>query len=142
MIEEIVIPSSIGEAAKRLSDSPYPISLVQGVGGTGKSTLYRMLQKMNPKKTLCLASTGIAAQNLMNNSTLQASTIHSAFNLPPVDIYPFHTQQYVKSKELLNSIEVILIDEISLVQSSLMDWILQLIELANKKNRFRRLIIF
>ena len=142
MIEEIVIPSSIGEAAKRLSDSPYPISLVQGVGGTGKSTLYRMLQKMNPKKTLCLASTGIAAQNLMNNSTLQASTIHSAFNLPPVDIYPFHTQQYVKSKELLNSIEVILIDEISLVQSSLMDWILQLIELANKKNRFIRLIIF
>ena len=142
MIEEIVIPSSIGEAAKRLSDSPYQISLVQGVGGTGKSTLYRMLQKMNPKKTLCLASTGIAAQNLMNNSTLQASTIHSAFNLPPVDIYPFHTQQYVKSKELLNSIEVILIDEISLVQSSLMDWILQLIELANKKNRFIRLIIF
>ena len=142
MIEEIAIPSSIGEAAKRLSNSPYPISLVQGVGGTGKSTLYRMLQEMNPEKTLCLAYTGIAAQNLMNSSTLQASTIHSAFNLPPVDIYAFHTQQYAKSKELLNSIEVILIDEISLVQCSLMDWILQLIEAANKSNRFIRLIIF
>lgn len=142
MIEEIVIPSSIGEAANRLSVSPYPISLVQGVGGTGKSTLYRKLQEMNPEKTLCLASTGIAAQNLMNSSTLQASTIHSAFNLPPVDIYSFHTRHYVENKELLNSIDVILIDEISLVQSSLMDWILQLIEVANKRNHFIRLIIF
>ena len=142
MIKEIVIPSTIGEAAKCLSDTSYPITLVQGVGGTGKSTLYRMLQEMNPDKTLCLASTGIAAQNLMNDSAFKASTIHSAFNLPPVDIYPFHTWQYTANKDLLNSIEVILIDEISLVQCSLMDWILQLIEAADKRNHFIRLIIF
>lgn len=141
MIEEIIIPTSIGEAAKRLSDTSYPITFVQGVGGTGKSTLYKMLQEMNPN-TLCLASTGIAAQNLMSGGVLQASTIHSAFNLPPVDVYPFHTRQYTANKDLLNSIEIILIDEISLVQCSLMDWILQLVETATKRNRFIRLIIF
>lgn len=56
------------------------IVIYQGPGGCGKSTVMKELWAKDPKHTLCLAPTGIAAQRLRDDGC-PALTIHSAFNL-------------------------------------------------------------
>ena len=107
--------------------SHYPICLIQGFSGVGKSTLYSSIYKMAPKRTLCLATTGIAALNLMEYGVPFVSTIHSAFSLKPVEMYIYREPEYLKHKTMLDCIDTILIDEASMLDCSLMDWLLSYI---------------
>ncbi|MCR4773250.1 MAG: AAA family ATPase [Prevotella sp.] len=95
-----------------------------GKAGTGKTTFLRELKKNSPKNMVVLAPTGIAAINA------GGVTIHSFFQLPLSPYIPgtsFHTsddkryQFSKKKKELIKSIDLLVIDEISMVRADLLD---------------------
>lgn len=88
---------------------------ITGRAGTGKSTLLSYFRNNTKKKVVVLAPTGVAALNV------KGQTIHSFFKFKP-DI----TLQNVKkksqnSKNIYNKIETIIIDEVSMVRSDLLD---------------------
>lgn len=87
---------------------------ITGRAGTGKSTLLRLFRTTTEKKTVVLAPTGIAALNV------KGQTIHSFFKLPPK---PLTAEEIFKRRKvkLLQKVEVIIIDEISMVRADLLD---------------------
>lgn len=97
-----------------------------GKAGTGKSTLLRYVHQHTSKKHVLLASTGIAALNI------GGQTIHSFFKLPFRPLAPddpdlrrnkiFDVFRYSKShRELIRSLELIIIDEVSMVRADVID---------------------
>lgn len=100
-----------------------------GRAGTGKSTFLRHIVKHTKKKTVILAPTGIAAVNV------GGVTIHSFFKVPlhpfALDDVNFTNPQRLKERQkfnkekikLLNEIELIVIDEVSMVRADLLDFI-------------------
>ena len=94
-----------------------------GKAGTGKTTFLRNLKKESPKRTVIVAPTGIAAINA------GGVTIHSFFQLPFAPFIPdttFNTEQkhFRFSKEKINiirSMDLLIIDEISMVRADLLD---------------------
>jgi len=96
--------------------------LITGRAGTGKSTLLEYFKQKTQKKYVILASTGIAAQNV------DGQTIHSFFGLPPrilrpedPHIAPLDAKH--PKKRLIDELDIILIDEISMVRADLLDGI-------------------
>ena len=99
-----------------------------GKAGTGKSTFLRYIAKTTKKKHIILAPTGIAAINA------GGSTIHSFFKLPFHPLLPNDSQysirnirktlKYSNEKiKLIKEVELIIIDEISMVRSDIIDFI-------------------
>ncbi len=98
-----------------------------GKAGTGKSTLLRYIDSSTHKKHVLLASTGIAALNI------GGQTIHSFFKLPFRPLLPddpdltsprrmYELLRYSKEhRELIRSLELIIIDEISMVRADIID---------------------
>ena len=89
---------------------------VNGAAGTGKSVLIHEFQNRNIKRTLYLAPTGMAAQ------TINGVTIHSCFGFIP-GILNINTlvQSAMKNKQLFQNVEVILLDEISMVRAEIFE---------------------
>ncbi|MCB0665587.1 MAG: AAA family ATPase [Saprospiraceae bacterium] len=85
-----------------------------GKAGTGKSTLLQLFRRTTSKKTVVLAPTGVAALNV------GGQTIHSFFNFAPRLLTE---KDLIKRRDLrlLRSIEVLVIDEISMVRADLLD---------------------
>jgi ABC-type ATPase involved in cell division len=90
---------------------------ITGKAGTGKSTLLQLFRKTTSKKVVVLSSTGISALNV------QGQTIHSFFRFPPRLLQPNEIHVIRQSENLLKAIEVIIIDEISMVRADVMDGI-------------------
>ncbi|MCM1311403.1 MAG: AAA family ATPase [Bacteroides sp.] len=99
-----------------------------GKAGTGKSTFLKYVCKTTKKKFVVLAPTGIAAINA------GGCTIHSFFKLPFHPLVPDDSRyvgnrlrEFLKySKEhckLLKSVELIIIDEISMVRADIIDFV-------------------
>lgn len=99
-----------------------------GKAGTGKSTFLRYIACHTKKKNIILAPTGIAAINA------GGSTLHSFFKLPfhpllPTDVsysprYIRDTLKYNREKvKLIQEVELIIIDEISMVRADIIDFI-------------------
>ena len=99
-----------------------------GKAGTGKSTFLRYVCEHTKKKHVVLASTGIAAINA------GGSTMHSFFKLPFYPLLPDDPNlslqrgriheffKYTKPhRKLLEQIELVIIDEISMVRADLID---------------------
>ena len=90
-----------------------------GKAGTGKTTFLRNLTKTTSKRFIVLAPTGVAA--------LQAGgvTLHSFFQLPLHIYIPGtvpQTRRFRKSKiNLIRSLDLIIIDEISMVRADILD---------------------
>ena len=87
---------------------------VTGRAGTGKSTLLQLFRKTTEKKHVVLAPTGVAALNV------KGQTIHSFFNFPPRLFDPSQIKMG-KNKKLMRELEVIIIDEISMVRADIVD---------------------
>lgn len=117
------------------------IVIYQGPGGCGKSTVMKELWAKDPKHTLCLAPTGIAAQRLRDDGC-PALTIHSAFNLPPVTIPFFKENDYIRNKALMDATNLILVDEISMVSCALMDWLLAMVCISFEHGHMVKLALF
>jgi len=88
---------------------------VTGRAGTGKSTFIQMLRHELPKKNIVvLAPTGIAALNA------GGQTIHSFFRFPPKVINPAELTKH-DDPELIEKIDILVIDEVSMVRADLLD---------------------
>lgn len=99
-----------------------------GKAGTGKSTFLRYVSLHTKKKHVILAPTGIAAINA------GGSTLHSFFKLPFHPLLPNdsrydrrHIKETLKytgaQRKLLREVELIIIDEISMVRADIIDFI-------------------
>ena len=105
-----------------------------GKAGTGKTTLLRKIQASTTKKMAILAPTGVAAMNA------KGTTINSFFQLPPGSFFPGDISienlqsgilsiqsmvadlSYSKDKtDLFRLLELLVIDEVSMVRCDLLD---------------------
>lgn len=89
---------------------------ITGKAGTGKSTLLKYFVSHTKLKTVVLAPTGIAALNI------GGQTIHSFFGLPPRPVSKEEMKPRVNQK-IYKALDIIIIDEISMVRADLMDTI-------------------
>lgn len=115
---------------------------ITGDAGTGKSTLLKLFLKETEKNVVVLAPTGVAAVNV------GGQTIHSFFGFPPKPISKYNVPM-IKSEEaytLFKAIDIIVIDEISMVRADLFDAIDYFFERnfpeINKKFGGKQLILF
>ena len=88
---------------------------ITGRAGTGKSTLLRLFRNTTRKKTIVLAPTGIAALNV------GGQTIHSFFGFPAKPISKEELLKKRRKHKIYKKIEVLIIDEISMVRADLLD---------------------
>ena len=88
---------------------------VTGRAGTGKSTLLNYLSWNTSKQLVISAPTGVAALNV------GGQTIHSLFRLPIGVIADHDIDQSAELKKLLNTIDTLVIDEVSMVNADLLD---------------------
>lgn len=91
-----------------------------GKAGTGKTTFLKAVVEKSRKRSIVVAPTGVAAINA------GGMTIHSFFQLP---LSPFVPEAQIKSKfdfgrekrKIISSIDLLIIDEISMVRADLLD---------------------
>ena len=88
---------------------------ITGRAGTGKSTLLQHFAWNTKKQIAICAPTGVAALNV------EGQTIHSLFRLPIGLIGDADIDQNDATRRILNAIETLVIDEISMVNADLMD---------------------
>ena len=99
-----------------------------GKAGTGKTTFLKHMKTITEKMVVILAPTGVAAINA------GGQTIHSFFNMDFGPLLMDDTQyapeniqkkfKFNKKKiELINNIEILVIDEVSMVRADLLDMI-------------------
>ncbi|HYI33681.1 MAG TPA: AAA family ATPase [Glaciibacter sp.] len=88
---------------------------VTGRAGTGKSTLLNHLSWHTSKQIVIAAPTGVAALNV------GGQTLHSLFRLPVGVIADHPIDQSDTVRKLLNTIDTLVIDEVSMVNADLMD---------------------
>lgn len=111
-----------------------------GKAGTGKSTFLRYICRNTHKKYIVLAPTGIAAVNV------GGVTMHSFFRLPFKPLLPDDPEfserhlkermKYPKSQlKLLQNLELIIIDEISMVRADIIDFIDKLLRFFSNNKR-------
>ncbi len=87
---------------------------ITGRAGTGKSTLLQLFRRSTRKKTVVLAPTGVAALNV------QGQTIHSFFKFPAKPLHRTEIKR-LRYRKLYEKVEVIIIDEISMVRADLLE---------------------
>ena len=97
-----------------LSVATPPVVFVTGSAGTGKSTLIDVLRDELDKNLVVVAPTGVAALNV------QGQTIHSLFQLPPGP-QPRAKRIVGAAKDVVEKMDVLIIDEISMVRADLLD---------------------
>ena len=96
-----------------------------GKAGTGKTTFLHNLQKQTAKRMIITAPTGVAAINA------GGVTLHSFFQLPfgpyipGSDAYDRNSQRQFRfskqKKQIIQSLDLLVIDEISMVRADLLD---------------------
>jgi len=113
---------SIVEQLENTKDHFY----ITGKAGSGKSTLLAYFRSITQKNTAVLAPTGVAAIRV------KGQTIHSFFGFPPKVIQTRHIKK-VRQIELLQNLETLIIDEISMVRSDVFDAIDYSLRVHRKK---------
>src|SRR5660397_172973 len=106
-----------------------------GKAGTGKTTFLKSLKEKSPKRMIVVAPTGVAAINA------GGVTIHSFFHIsfgPQVVLENASAQQNRYNKEKINiirSLDLLVIDEISMVRADLLDAIDRVMRRFRNKNK-------
>lgn len=111
-----------------------------GKAGTGKSTFLRHIVENTKKRTVVLAPTGIAAVNA------GGVTLHSFFHLPFKPLLPDDPELQIRNlrqrlkhtaeqQKLIRELELIVIDEVSMVRADIIDFIDKVLRLYS--GRFR-----
>ncbi len=107
---------------------------VTGKAGTGKTTFLHKIKNESLKRMIIVAPTGVAAINA------KGVTIHSFFQMPFGPILPnqitntSNQRKFSKTKiDIIKSLDLVIIDEISMVRADLLDGIDQV--LRRYKNR-------
>ncbi|MBN8673434.1 MAG: AAA family ATPase [Chitinophagales bacterium] len=102
-----------------------------GKAGTGKTTFLNALRQNIYKKCIVVAPTGIAAINA------NGVTIHSFFNLPLGPFLPGKSQLGTSidsnKKKLIKELELLIIDEVSMLRADTLDAIDYILRTTRKK---------
>lgn len=118
-----------------------------GKAGTGKTTLLRKIKETTAKKTVIVAPTGVAAMNA------KGVTINSLFQLPPGSFFPGDVSlaslragvvsiknlltelNYSRErKSLLTELELMIIDEVSMVRCDVIDAVDAILRMVRKND--------
>lgn len=116
-------------AVRAILEARSPFFFLTGSAGTGKSTVILELKKRfaaMKKNYLVVAPTAIAAINV------EGKTIHSQFAISSRGLAHFNKKTYTDNnelRELIHTLDYLIIDEISMVRADLMDAILQILKL-------------
>ncbi|MCG1037366.1 helix-turn-helix domain-containing protein [Polaribacter sargassicola] len=109
---------------------------ITGKAGTGKTTFLHQIKKESLKRMVIVAPTGVAAINA------KGVTIHSFFQMPFGPILPdqiANTNQqrkFSKTKiDIIKSLDLVIIDEISMVRADLLDGIDQVMRRYKNRNK-------
>ncbi len=111
-----------------------------GKAGTGKSTFLRYIVENTRKKTVVLAPTGIAAVNA------SGVTLHSFFHIPLKPLLPDDPELQMRNlrqrlrhstdqQKLIRELELIVIDEVSMVRADIIDFIDKVLRLYSGRMR-------
>jgi len=87
---------------------------ITGRAGTGKSTLLQVFRNTTKKRVVVLAPTGIAALNV------RGQTIHSFFGFPPRLLNKTEIERR-KNNRIYKNLDMVIIDEISMVRADILD---------------------
>lgn len=122
---------------------------IQGNSGSGKSTLLKLIHYMfsddieNHRMNIAVASsTGVASALLNNNTNIGATTVHSLFKLKPKDIYGSFRPNDISpnAREVLENLDILIIDEISMISCDLFDYIMAILFYCRKRQPTRVLL--
>ncbi|HBS13155.1 MAG TPA: helicase, partial [Flavobacteriaceae bacterium] len=105
-----------------------------GKAGTGKTTFLHQIKKESLKRLVVVAPTGVAAINA------KGVTIHSFFQMPFRPIIPGVEKKskykFNKTKiDIIRSLDLLIIDEISMVRADLLDGIDQVLRRYKSRNK-------
>ena len=98
-----------------------------GKAGTGKSTFLQYFRKNTSKKVAVVAPTGVAALNV------EGQTIHSFFRLKPTFVHPAEVKP--NANKVIKGLDLLIIDEISMVRADVFDGINQILKISRKNNK-------
>lgn len=117
-------------AALKAMDAGDPFTFITGRAGTGKSTLLREFRKETKSRCAVLAPTGVAALNV------QGETIHGFFRFSPgISVRDARKKGASAADELLyRTLEVLVVDEISMVRADLFDAMDSFLRAARRNN--------
>lgn len=113
---ELEITEEFDAALSILNDTKESI-FITGKAGTGKSTFLNYFVSQTKKSVAVLAPTGMAAINV------DGETIHSFFGLPLGFVQPSSLRSNPITKLKVEALDVIVIDEISMVRADIIDGI-------------------
>lgn len=109
---------------------------ITGKAGTGKTTFLHKIKNESLKRMVIVAPTGVAAINA------KGVTIHSFFQMPFGPILPNQIannnqqRKFSKTKiDIIKSLDLIVIDEISMVRADLLDGIDQVMRRYKNRNK-------
>lgn len=131
MVSDVTENIIFSTAADFISYSNFPVFLT-GKAGTGKTTFLKHIQQHSKKNSVIVAPTGVAAINA------GGTTIHSFFQLPFAPFIPISKgwgqagafdkhgllsklRLSSERKELMQQLELLIIDEISMVRCDMLD---------------------
>lgn len=106
-----------------------------GKAGTGKTTFLHQIKNESLKRLVVVAPTGVAAINA------KGVTIHSFFQMPFGPIIPGIASKNSKFKfgktkiDIIRSLDLLIIDEISMVRADLLDGIDQVLKRYRDRNK-------
>lgn len=115
-LDEIELTDQLKEILDLLENSRESI-FITGRAGTGKSTLLKYFRAHAKKKVAVLAFTGVAAVNV------RGQTIHSFFGFKPGITEKRVQKREDEENELYKHLDTIIIDEVSMLRSDLLDCI-------------------
>jgi ATP-dependent exoDNAse (exonuclease V) alpha subunit len=119
----------LSDDRRRLLESSARVLFVTGRAGTGKSTLLRYLTSQTRRNFVVLAPTGAAAVDV------GGQTIHSFFKFKPGITAEDAYRMGMRNEEpIYKRLEVMVIDEISMVRADLLDCIDAFLQAARKKD--------
>ena len=115
--------STLDQVLELLDSDTQQFIYLTGAAGTGKTTLIERVLDENSLKKMVVAPTGVAALNI------GGSTINSAFRIG-FDIFPqIQESNDPRFKKLLKKLELLIIDEISMVRAPMLDAISETLKL-------------
>jgi len=126
MLEPITLSDEYQFVLDTLEETNQSV-FITGRAGTGKSTLLNLFRKTSKKKVVVLAPTGVAALNV------RGQTIHSFFGFPPRPDFESHITKR-KYRKMYTQMEVLVIDEISMVRADILDGIDKFLRINREQN--------